>query len=167
MSAAVIADAVTLLSNAWNDITSFATRTTSDRSRCRRRPTPPTCGRRRRPGTGWASSRQGHELPAAAGNATASDPTADFGHRRRRPQLPALPRGLGNGTLNYRGSIISLYTSRQAIGVYKCCNIVYGRPTRGYNFDAEFLTPNLLPPRTPMFRDVNTLTFRQVLRPTQ
>ena len=70
-------------------------------------------------------------------------------------------------TLNYRGSIISFYTSRQAVGIYKCCNIVYTPPARGYNFDAEFLTPKLLPPRTPMFRDLNTLTFRQVLRPTQ
>jgi hypothetical protein len=44
---------------------------------------------------------------------------------------------------------------------------VYSPPTRGYRFDAEFLNPNWLPPRTPMFRDVNTLTFRQLLRPTQ
>jgi len=59
------------------------------------------------------------------------------------------------------------FRSRQGVGIYKCCNIVYSPPTRGYNFDVEFLTPSLLPPRTPMFRDVNTLTFRQVLRPTQ
>ena len=70
-------------------------------------------------------------------------------------------------TLNYRGSIISFYANRQAVGTYKCCSIVYGPPNRGFNFDAEFLTPALLPPRTPMFRDLNTLTFRQVLRPTQ
>jgi hypothetical protein len=70
-------------------------------------------------------------------------------------------------TLNYRGSIVSLYTSRQAIGTYKCCTIVYTPPVRAYNFDTNFLTPSLLPPGTPMFRDVNTLTFRQILRPTQ
>ena len=70
-------------------------------------------------------------------------------------------------TLNYRGSIVSFYTSRQAVGTYKCCNNVYNAPTRGYNFDTEFLTPSLLPPGTPMFRDINTLTFRQLLRPTQ
>lgn len=40
-------------------------------------------------------------------------------------------------------------------------------PSRDYNFDVEFLNPMLLPPRTPMFRDINTLTFRQLLRPTQ
>ena len=68
-------------------------------------------------------------------------------------------------TLNYRGSIVSFYISRQAVGTYKCCDVVYSPPSRGYHFDTDFLTPNLLPPRTPMFRDVNTLTFRQLLRP--
>ena len=72
-----------------------------------------------------------------------------------------------NGTLNYRGSIISFYTSRQAVGTYKCCTNVYSPPTRGYRFDTEFLTMALLPPKSPAFRDVNTLTFRQLLRPTQ
>ena len=71
------------------------------------------------------------------------------------------------GTINYRGSIISFYTSRQATGVYKCCTNVYGPPTRGYRFDTEFLTLSLLPPKSPAFRDVNTKSFRQVLRPTQ
>jgi hypothetical protein len=72
-----------------------------------------------------------------------------------------------SGTLNYRGSIISLYYNRQATGTYKCCNDVYGPPSRGYNFDTEFLQPNLLPPRTPLFRDVNTTGFTQLLLPTQ
>src|SRR4029078_5893257 len=63
----------------------------------------------------------------------------------------------GGATLNYRGSIVSFYTARQATGTFKCCTHVYGPPTRGYNFDVEFLIPSLLPPGTPMFRDVNTL----------
>ena len=70
-------------------------------------------------------------------------------------------------TLNYRGSIVSFFISRQAVGSYKCCDNVYKAPTRGFNFDTDFLLPSLLPPGTPMFRDVNTLTFRQLLRPTQ
>ena len=41
---------------------------------------------------------------------------------------------------------------------------VYGAPTRGYNFGVEFLTPSLLPPKTPMFRDVNTTGFMLVNR---
>jgi hypothetical protein len=69
--------------------------------------------------------------------------------------------------LNYRGSIVSFFFSRQATGTYKCCTNVYSPPTRGYNFDTDFLVPALLPPGTPMFRDINTLTFRQLLRPNQ
>jgi hypothetical protein len=73
----------------------------------------------------------------------------------------------GGQTLNYRGSIISMYYNRQATGTFKCCTTVYSPPTRGYNFDTEFLTPSLLPPRTPLFRDVNTTGFTQLLLPNQ
>ena len=38
-------------------------------------------------------------------------------------------------------------------------------PTRGYAFDSDFLTPSLLPPRTPMFRDTNTIGFTEYLLP--
>lgn len=73
----------------------------------------------------------------------------------------------GGQTLRYRGSMVSLYYSRQAIGIYRADANVYGAPTRGYNFDTDFLVPALLPPGTPMFRDINTLKFRQILRPNQ
>jgi prepilin-type N-terminal cleavage/methylation domain-containing protein len=69
--------------------------------------------------------------------------------------------------INYRGSMVSLYMSRQAIGTFKCCERVYDYSLRNYVFDTDFLLPALLPPGTPMFRDVNTLTFRQLLRPNQ
>lgn len=73
----------------------------------------------------------------------------------------------GGQTLNYRGSVISMYYNRQASGTFKCCTTVYSPPTRGYNFDTEFLTPSLLPPRTPLFRDVDTTGFTQLLLPNQ
>ena len=52
-------------------------------------------------------------------------------------------------------------------GAFKCCNTVYQWGQRQYLFDDDFLIPSQLPPGTPMFRDVNMLTFRQLLRPTQ
>jgi hypothetical protein len=58
-----------------------------------------------------------------------------------------------------------MYYSRQGTGTYKCCVDVYSPPTRGYNFDTDFLTPALLPPKTPMFRDVNILGFAQIIKP--
>jgi hypothetical protein len=153
VSASVLADSVTLLSRSWNDIRSFIS---------------PYVPGGRVGNTTW------YRLGVISGkgisflrptSATASDPK-DFGTDGGAHNfLRFLERW--DGELFYRGSIISLFSSRQATGVYKCCNIVYGPPARRYNFETEFLTPNLLPPRTPMFRDVNTLTFRQVLRPTQ
>ena len=153
VSAAVLADAVTLLSRNWNDIRSF---------------TQPHDPAQRKGFTTW------YRLGIIAGkgvsflrptSAPASDPK-DFGTDGGAHNFLRFLEDW-DGTLFYRGSIISLYNSRQATGTYKCCVTVYQPPTRGYSFDPEFLTPNLLPPRTPMFRDVNTLTFRQVLRPTQ
>jgi len=73
----------------------------------------------------------------------------------------------GAQTIIYRGSIVSLFISRQAVGTYKCCERVYDYSLRNFVFDADFLVPSLLPPGTPMFRDVDTLTFRQLLRPNQ
>jgi hypothetical protein len=72
-----------------------------------------------------------------------------------------------NQTLNYRGSMANLFYDRQAVGYFKCCATVYDAPTRQYAFDTNFLTPALLPPRTPMFRDVNTTGYTQLLLPSQ
>ena len=73
----------------------------------------------------------------------------------------------GGQNLHYKGSMISLYNNHQAIGVFKCCTTVYSPPARDYTFDVEFLQPQLLPPRTPLFRDVNTTGFTQLLLPQQ
>ena len=150
--AAIIADAVTLLSNGWNDIRSFAN--------------PANPANRPATTTGYRVAIVGGKsvsFPRPTGWASAQD----FGTDGGAHNFLRLLEGWGAATLNYRGSIVSFYTSRQAVGSYKCCNNVYAAPNRGFNFDSDFLTPALLPPGTPMFRDVNTLTFRQLLRPTQ
>ena len=67
----------------------------------------------------------------------------------------------------------SLYVSRRGVGTFKCCSnspsgndgIVYSVPVRNFNFDLDFLQPALLPPNTPMFRDMNVIGFSQELRP--
>ena len=62
----------------------------------------------------------------------------------------------------------TLYYNRQAVGTYKCCTTVYGAPASArFNFDVNFLNPALLPPITPMFRDLNVIGFSQELRPGQ
>jgi hypothetical protein len=169
-SASILADAVTLLSNNWNDVRSFnnphgiGTSWTGAH---------PLSGQRIHQGTTtWyrvgVIAGKGLAFPRAGVSPTTGD-HADFGTDGGAHNfLRYLEDWSFNGaTLNYRGSIVSFFTSRQGVGAYKCCDNVYTAPARGYNFDTEFLDPALLPPETPMFRDVNTLTFRQLLRPTQ
>jgi hypothetical protein len=146
-ASSIIADAVTLLSNNWNDINSFSS--TYD--------------------TSWRSgATTGYRVAIAAGKGLSfPQPTntpQDFGTDGGVHNFLRFLEGWGS-TLNYRGSIVSLYYNRQAMEPYKCCTTVYGPPTRAYNFDTDFLNPTLLPPRTPMFRDVNTIGFTQYLLP--
>jgi hypothetical protein len=68
-------------------------------------------------------------------------------------------------TVNYSGSLVSMYYSQYATGVFKCCNIVYSPPARNYFFDSQFLNPNNLPPGTPMFQDVVSLSYHQNFTP--
>ena len=152
-SAAIIADAVTLLSRAWSDANSFVS---------------PHDALAHNAGTTWyrmgVISGKGINFPFPNNNA--GDP-ANFGSDGGAHNFMRFLEDWGAATFNYRGSMVSLFTSRQAVGTWKCCENVYAPPDRSVAFDDSFLDPSLLPPRTPMFRDINTLTFRQLLRPTQ
>jgi hypothetical protein len=149
--AAVIADAVTLLSNDWKDVTSF--KFPNDMAS---RPALTTGYRfamvsgRSRPFTrpGWG-------------------PQALWGTDGGVHNFMRMLEDWSSDATYYRGSMVSLYYSRQLVGTFKLNNNVYKQGTRNFDFDDDFLTPSLLPPGTPMFRDINTLRFRQILRPNQ
>jgi hypothetical protein len=145
------ADAVTLLSNNFNDVNSFSTPYSNTNNAL-------TTFYRTAVMAG-----KGISFPQPVGYATNQDFGTDGGVHNFLRYLESWT----NQTVNYTGSIISMYYNRQATGTYKCCTVVYTAPTRGYNFDTNFLTPSLLPPRTPLFRDVNTTGFTQLLLPTQ
>jgi hypothetical protein len=63
--------------------------------------------------------------------------------------------------LFYKGSLVSLYWNAYGTGTFKCCNLVYNPPDRQYTFDPLFSLPQNLPPGTPMFRNVDNLSYRQ------
>ncbi len=63
--------------------------------------------------------------------------------------------------LNYQGSMVSLYYSHYATGVFKCCNIVYGAPDRKFHYDNDFQTLNKMPPLTPTFEQVVNIGYTQ------
>lgn len=169
--AAVIADAVTLLSNSWNDLRTFVYKPQNTATDCETgvTGTNPCFGNfnpdRRTATTTWY--RMGIVAGKGLSFTKPSWASQDFGTDGGAHNFLRFVEDWGGQTLNYRGSIISFFMSRQGVGTYKCCENVYSPPTRGYRFDTEFLTMALLPPKSPAFRDVNTLTFRQLLRPTQ
>jgi hypothetical protein len=75
-------------------------------------------------------------------------------------------RGSNNAVVNYAGSMISMYYSQYATGNFKCCTSVYDAPAkRNYFFDTLFENPQNLPPGTPSFQDVVSLGFHQNFTP--
>jgi hypothetical protein len=145
IATSVVGDAVTLLSDNWNDINSFSS---------------PYAQTARQGSTSWyRTAIIGGVIPYFPQPAgTGNDYGTDGGVHNFLRYIETW-----SGTLNYEGSMINLYYGRQAIGTFKCCNTVYNPPTRGYNFDNNFLNPTLLPPRTPLFRDVNTTGWTRLL----
>ena len=143
---AVIADAVTVLSNNWDDTRSLTGDVTANGTR---------------PGTATF-----YRVAIAGGkNLSFPRPTwgasQDFGTDGGVHNFLRYLENWGN-TLSYKGSLVSLYYSTYNTGVFKCCTTVYSPPTRNYSFDSDFTTPAGLPPGTPMFRDVNSLGYRQL-----
>jgi hypothetical protein len=150
VATSVIGDAVTFLSDNWNDANSFAfpynpvNRTSVDT-------------------TYRVAIIGGKGIPFV--QPTAGSPYQDFGTDGGTHNFLRYLEKWNH--LYYQGSIVSMYYNHQAVGTYKCCTTVYNPPNRVYNFDTNFLTPSLLPPLTPMLRAINTLTFTQDMLPTQ
>ena len=166
-AASVIADAVTILSNNWNDEVSMV-------------------GISGNSDVTYASNPY-------AGNRIGSNTyyrVAIAGGKNMAFPFPSWENGLDYGfgtdggihnflrfledwnspgaTLNYGGSLVSLYYATYGTGIYKCCTYsVYSPPTRNYIFDNDFTVPAGLPPGTPMFRDVESLSYRQMFTTRQ
>jgi len=156
-AAAIIADAVTILSDSWLDLASFQS------------PTEPASR---------VAQTSYYRMAIAAGKSinfnfptwASSDPDyglgTDGGLHNFLRFLESWNPGGTQRTLNYKGSIVSLYYSTYATGVFKCCTYsVYTPPIRNYVFDPLFSQPQNLPPGTPMFRDVDNLSYQQSFTP--
>jgi hypothetical protein len=150
VAAAVEGDAVTFLSNNWNDVNSFAF--------------PYNVNNRAAAPTAYRAaiiSGKGIPFPSIAGQAQ------DFG---TDGGVHNFLRFLENWGLvcHYRGSMVSFYYNRQAVGTYKGTGVYNPPSPRDYTFDTNFaLGPACLPPRTPSLRSVNTIGFSQEILPTQ
>jgi PilX N-terminal len=166
VATSVAADAVTFLSDNWNDINSFISPYTSDA----------------RPGAQTAyrvALIAGKGIPFPQPSTEPEDFGTDGGlHNFLRYLENMSPSGgwglpgtvaLSQQTIFYKGSLVSFYYNRQAIGEYKGdVNTVYTPPDRNYSFDTNFTQgPQWLPPDTPSLRSLNTMGFTQEIMPTQ
>ena len=161
-AAAIIADAVILLSNSWQD--AFISGKTGGSLKY------PTGAWNNRP----ASTTYYRVAIAAGKNINFPAPTfsqtsslygfgTDGGVHNFLRFLEAWDNG---SSLYYKGSLVSLFYSTYNTGTFKCCgDAVYHPPDRHYTFDPLFSQPQNLPPGTPMFRDVDNLSYRQDFTP--
>jgi hypothetical protein len=153
-SAAAIADTVSLQSRSWTDLESFQF--------------PTTVGSRSNPIPAY------FRLAIASGknknfsNAATSCPggcATDYGTDGGMHNFLRLMENWGPTNpptdLNYTGSMVSLYYSHYATGVFKCCKTVYSAPTRNFNYDTDFQTLNKMPPLTPTFQQVVNVGYSQ------
>lgn len=151
--ASVAGDAVTILSNAWNDAQSFS----SPYDQSNRKASDTTIRFAMISGDTIASKE-------ATPNQGGISPRLNGGVHNFKRYLERWtdPNNTSfSMKLNYSGSLINLYNSRNNNGSFKCCNTVYNPPVRNWVFDGTFLDPDRLPPGTPYFQYVQTTGFQR------
>lgn len=138
--AAVVGDAVTLLSNAWTDAAHQA------------------------PGMTNAASTSYYMAILAGHSATPWDWFDGGGDAPYGGGLENFPRFIERWTgrtATYSGSLVSLSEAQYALAPWSFC-IYYCPPNRDWSFDTRFEDPNNLPPGTPVVGNVIHTAFRPV-----
>jgi hypothetical protein len=150
-AAGIIADSVTAFSNSWTDLESM--NSPSD-------------------ATGRPATSTYYRVAVAAGKninfpvAGLAWQNGDWGTDGGVHNFLRLLETWGGQSLNYKGSLVNLYYSTYATGTDKNAGgTVYGPPIRNYIFDPLISQPQNLPPGTPMFRDVDNLSYQQSFTP--
>lgn len=145
--ASVAADAVIILSNAWQDANSFES--------------PFDLG-------GRVASNTTMRFAILAGDTQSSldgNPDQGGGDPRMNGGVHNFKRFLenwGGRRLSYSGSLINMFNSQSNNGAFKCCNTVYNPPDRNWVFDSTFLNINRIPPGTPFFQSIQITGFQRV-----
>ena len=145
--ASIVADAVTILSNDWEDSRSFQYAYDEKNRK--------------------ASATQVRFAMLAGdgitGNTSISYTPSQFGqlnggvHNFKR-----YLESWDGVRLNYAGSLVNLFNSRNNNGFFKCCDAVYIPPIRDWTFDTTFLDPNRLPPGTPYIYSLSFTGFQRL-----
>lgn len=149
--ASIVADAVTILSNNWNDALSF----TSPYNQANRDAT--TTQMRFAMISGDTISTRQNAVNQGSSVNGQNENGGVHNFKRFLEQWDSA----GGVRLDYAGSLINLFVSRNNNGAFKCCNTVYNPPRRNWVFDSTFLDPTRIPPGTPFFQYVQTTGFER------
>jgi Tfp pilus assembly protein PilX len=154
-SASIVADIVSVLSNQWTDASSLVY--------------PDTPGDRAPTASGYyrvaISGGKSIPFPQPTWTNVAQDFGTDGGMHNFLHYLESW--GANGETVFYNGSLVSMYYSEYNTGTYKDGpgGSVYSPGTRKYYFDVLFLNPNNLPPATPEFQDIDSLSYHENFTP--
>ena len=149
----IIADAVTMLSNNWSDLASL-----NSPSNDGGRPASTTYYR--------VAVSGGKNINFLVNVCCAAWAVGDWGTDGGLHNFLRQLENWGGQTLNYKGSMASLYYSTYSTGTDKNGGgTTYEPPARNYIFDPLFTQPQNLPPGTPLFRDIDNLSYRQSFTP--
>ncbi|HEY6329299.1 MAG TPA: hypothetical protein VI756_08175, partial [Blastocatellia bacterium] len=159
--ASIAADAIYILSTAWQDANSFRNPlSTSNTNASGPRNAAETTVRAAFFTGQTQPSIQTTTLPNQGGGA---DADLDGGVHN----FPRFLENWGSNYLNYTGSLVNMFPSRQAVGAYKDGGgnntnpSVYSPPIRNWSFDTAFVNLNTMPPGTPLFQFVQLTGFHK------
>jgi hypothetical protein len=124
--ASLVGDAVTVLSNGWSDSAN-------------------------------ATSSKGnlHDATGTTVNAAflaGIVPTSANSYSGGVENFPRFLENWSGDTLTYNGSMVVMFYSKIATGLWVGTGTYYNPPVRNWSFDNNFLNPNKMPPGTPAFR---------------
>lgn len=131
--AALYTDALTILSNSWNDSKS----------------------------TQVLNNRVASNTTVNAAFMTGNTNSQDNHYSGGLENLPRFLEKWTDKTFTYKGSMVDLWFSEQATGLWVYGSPVYEAPNRNWSFDTDFLNPANLPPGTPMVNTVLKVSWLQ------
>lgn len=131
--AALFTDALTILSNSWNDSKSSQS----------------------------LSNRVASNTTVNAAFMTGNTNSQNNHYSGGLENLPRFLEGWSDKTFTYKGSMVDLWFSEQATGIWQYGSPVYEAPDRAWSFDMDFLDPTKLPPGTPMVNTVLKVSWLQ------
>lgn len=145
--AAIIADAVTILSNSWTDGNGYLN----------------PFDNANRVASNTVVRFAMISGDAITGNENLPYTPSSFGHLNGGlHNFKRFMEQWTNRRLNYAGSLINLTNSRNNNGFWTCCTTVYKPPIRDWTFDTSFLDPTRLPPGTPFIYSISFTGFQRV-----